>query len=42
MKNDMFAEACVLAQEQWVSAFLKTEEEHKFSRQFNRPIVKSS
>lgn len=36
MKNDMFAEACVLAQEQWVPAFLKTEEEHKFSRQFNQ------
>lgn len=36
MKNDMFAEACVLVQEQWVSAFLKTEEEHKFSRQFNQ------
>ena len=36
MKNDMFTEACVLAQEQWVPAFLKTEEEHKFSRQFNQ------
>ena len=38
MKNDMFAEACVLAQEQWVTAFTMTEskEEHSFSRQFNR------
>lgn len=36
MKNDTFTDTCVLAQEQWVAAFPPLEEEHVFSRQFDR------
>lgn len=36
MKNDMFAEACVLAQEQWVASFSEMEKDHTFSNQFDR------
>lgn len=36
MKNDAFTEAYVLAQEQWVETLSEQEEEHTFSRWFDR------
>lgn len=36
MKNDTLTEACVVAQEQWIATLPEQEENHIFSRQFDR------
>lgn len=38
MKNDIFTEACVLAQDSWVETLFEAEGDHTFSRQFDRKM----